>query len=944
MKNLFFVLSLSLFVNSVLFSQARLVQSFIEKNINGNSEFGNVVRTAGDVNNDGYDDIIVGAYYYHSETGRAYIYYGGAPMDSIPDVIMTGKGPRDDFAYSVSTAGDVNGDGYDDVIVGAYNDNYEVGRAYIYYGGTSMDNIPDVTLKGDETSVYFGFSVSTAGDVNNDGYDDVVVGSPASNNGKGKVYVYFGGLSVDNNPDLILTGEKAHDFFGSSVSTAGDINKDGYDDIIVGAKAFNSETGKTYIYYGGPEMDYVADFTITGKNIHDNFGFSVSTAGDVNGDGYDDIIIGAFGYQNSLGGAFIYYGGSSMDSTANLIITGESSQTFGWSVSTAGDIDNDGYDDVIVGGYSHYNGTGIAHIYKGGPTMDNIADITITGERIDNFFGFSVSNGGDINGDGYDDILVGANKYNVRTGKVYIYYGASQMDNTADFTLTGEGAGNNFGYSVSTAGDVNNDGYDDIIVGAYGYNFGTGRAYIYFGGRTTDRIADVIMTGKVTDGFFGYSVSTAGDVNGDGYDDVIVGNYKSGLGNAYIFFGGESMDNIADVTLSGEMPNVTPSDFGYSVSTAGDINGDGYDDVIVGAWSYYYGTGRVYIYLGGSPMDSIADVVLTGENTNNNFGYSVSNAGDVNNDGYDDFIIGAYGYNYGDGKVYVYFGGSSIDTVADVIITENDYQKYCYFGYSVSTAGDVNGDGYDDVIVGAIKYNYSTGRAYVYYGGSSMDNDADLTLEGEERNDYFGYSVSTAGDINNDGYDDMIVGALRKNHNDTGKVYVYYGGGNTSAGMVLTGEGYENYFGRSVSAAGDINKDGYDDFIVGADGYWANGKCYVYTDPSAPVSVDNKLPEIPLRFELFQNYPNPFGEAIPSENPTTTISYVVPSVETRHALSLQLIVYDVLGREVATLVNKKQAPGNYSVQFNAENLPSGIYFYTLSAGGFTVTKKMILLK
>ena len=128
--------------------------------------------------------------------------------------------------------------------------------------------------------------------------------------------------------------------------------------------------------------------------------------------------------------------------------------------------------------------------------------------------------------------------------------------------------------------------------------------------------------------------------------------------------------------------------------------------------------------------------------------------------------------------------------------------------------------------------------------------------------------------------------------------------------------------------------------------YDASGSSYysIVSATANPVTdVKHQSETKPSDFKLFNNYPNPFG-ADPSGNPTTTISYVVPSVETRHALSLQLIVYDVLGREVATLVNKSQPPGNYSVQFNAENLPGGIYFYTLRAGNFVKTKKMILLK
>ncbi|MEO8664044.1 MAG: integrin alpha [Ignavibacteria bacterium] len=141
-------------------------------------------------------------------------------------------------------------------------------------------------------------------------------------------------------------------------------------------------------------------------------------------------------------------------------------------------------------------------------------------------FGYTVSSAGDVNGDGYDDIIIGAYGYNSNTGRAYIYFGGSIMNTVADLVLTGEATGNDFGFSVSTAGDVNGDGFSDVIVGAYGYSSNTGRAYIYFGGASMNNSADVVMTGETTNNQFGYSVSSAGDVNGDGYSDVITGAYR----------------------------------------------------------------------------------------------------------------------------------------------------------------------------------------------------------------------------------------------------------------------------------------------------------------------------------------------------------------------------------------------------------------------------------
>ena len=164
--------------------------------------------------------------------------------------------------------------------------------------------------------------------------------------------------------------------------------------------------------------------------------------------------------------------------------------------------------------------------------MNNIADVTMTGEVVNISFGYSVSSAGDVNGDGYPDVIVGAPGFNSSTGKAYIYFGGTAMNNVVDVTMIGEAANNNFGYSVSSAGNVNNDAYSDVIIGAYGYSSGKGRAYVYYGGATMNNASDVVLTGEVTGNAFGYCVSSAGDINGDGYSDVITGspNYNSSAG------------------------------------------------------------------------------------------------------------------------------------------------------------------------------------------------------------------------------------------------------------------------------------------------------------------------------------------------------------------------------------------------------------------------------
>jgi hypothetical protein len=338
-----------------------------------------------------------------------------------------------------------------------------------------MDNVRDITLRVSPPQS-FGYSVSCAGDVNGDGYNDIMVGAPNYSN-TGRAYIFYGGSPMDKTADVILTGDVGSQF-GYSLSTAGDINNDGYSDVIVGGYIYNSNAGRAYVFLGGSPMDNIADMVITG-NANDLLGISVSSAGDVNGDGYDDAIVGGLGSgPTPIGRVYILFGGTSMDNVPDVAMTGGVGSGFGFSVSSTGDLNNDGYSDVIVGAIAEASNTGKAYVFFGGTSMDNVPDIVLTGETPGDIFGYPVSSAGDINNDQFPDLIISAIGNNSNTGKCYVYYGGPAMDNIADFTMTGEAPNNYFGVSVSQAGDVNGDEYSDLVVGAEGYNGNSGRAYI----------------------------------------------------------------------------------------------------------------------------------------------------------------------------------------------------------------------------------------------------------------------------------------------------------------------------------------------------------------------------------------------------------------------------------------------------------------------------------
>jgi len=396
---------------------------------------------------------------------------------------------------------------------------------------------------------------------------------------------------------------------------------------------------------------------LTGSGPGVSFGHSISAAGDVNGDGFQDLIVGELGAgQPPLvsGCAYVFLGGPGASSTPALTLTSSGSlDAFGEEVSAAGDLNGDGFADLAVG--APYYGPlrevdwGRAYVYYGRPALDAIPDLRVTGARFPDHLGASIAPAGDVNGDGFSDLIVSTR------GKALVYFGGSPTDSVPDLELTGVSV-----TSVSPAGDVNGDGFDDLLVsGDYSQ---AGRAYVYYGAPQPDPVPAIGIVGAPGEAF-GWSISKAGDFNGDGFGDVVVGapfnsTVGSEQGRAFIYFGGPSADAEPDVVLNGSSPY---DRFGSSLASA-DVNGDGVSDVIVGAPQYPLaaGTGRVYVFFGGPHPDSLADVILEGEVPSSAFGESVT-AGDMNGDGIADVIVGApsYGCPPGvpcspPGRVYVY--------------------------------------------------------------------------------------------------------------------------------------------------------------------------------------------------------------------------------------------------------------------------------------------------
>jgi len=467
--------------------------------------------------------------------------------------------------------------------------------------------------------------------------------------------------SLNGSNGFRLDGVTEGDFSGNSVSKAGDVNGDGFDDLIVGAIGADPNgfySGSSYVVFGKASGFSAAmnlsslngsnGFRLNGETAFDQSGLSVSTAGDVNGDGFDDVIVGAFGADPNgfySGSSYVVFGKASGFSAAMDLSSLNGSNGFrlygeadgdvsGFSVSTAGDVNGDGFDDLIVGAiYAGPNGNsaaGSSYVVFGQASgfsaamdlssLNGSNGFRLDGVAADDLSGRSVSTAGDVNGDGFDDLIVGAHGADPNgtdSGSSYVVFGKasgfsatmnlSSLDGSNGFRLDGVARFDNSGRSVSTAGDVNGDGFDDLIVGVPSANpngTSSGSSYVVFGKASGFSATMDLSTLNGSNGFrldgeaegdvSGFPVSNAGDVNGDGFDDLIVGASNADSngnlsGSSYVVFGKASGFSAAmDLSnLNGNdgfrLDGVADDSSGSSVSNAGDVNGDGFDDFIVGA-------------------------------------------------------------------------------------------------------------------------------------------------------------------------------------------------------------------------------------------------------------------------------------------------------------------------------------------------------------------------
>jgi hypothetical protein len=603
---------------------------------------------------------------------------------------------------------------------------------------------------------------------------------------------------------------------------------------------------------------------------------------------------------------------------------------------------------------------------------------------------------GDQNGDGFNDILVCSGHYDVPAlTRVDLYYGGNPMDTIPDLTFHWpKNMEENTLTKPASAGDFNGDGDPDFFLykdfSCVDPDIGP-MAFLYYGGALLDTIPDLVFTGQDNVEWFSSYVGI-GDINADGFDDVCINVIRRYESWSNIYFGSANPDTIPDLILPFdahllEIPhNYLP----------GDLNGDGQEDFCVAGdrkISSKTSVSFLNVYFGGAFLDTIPDVIFD-ERSNPNLHISrdFNIVGDVNGDGIDDLAIATYK----DTLAHIFYGSPEFDTVPDCYIKAFTWGSTTSYYYKLTPMGDVNADGFDDILTGSKTNFFGWGEVRIFQGQVNMDQCGDIFFP-----DYYsgivrgcGADIGWCGDVNGDGFDDILFSVNNDlyptdNPNRTW-VYIYAGRDSLSSNnapviidswpledtlhatvrdtllFILSGHDpydedicyicwYLNgrfrhgstyrYWIRDTlffDIPGMIDwcgfawlKPGYNK-ISGmlCDGYgkqFRNWSVFIDTSTAVGIIPDVEPPQT-RQIQVYPNYPNPF-------NSLSTIKYYLPN-QTEVTIS----IYNLSGQLVQELLNEVKPAGYHTIQWDASNQSSGVYFYQISTGEFRDIKKCVLLK
>ena len=854
---------------------------------NVNSPNGGTVAAGGDLNGDGYSDMVVARLggitppSVHT-TAEIRVYLGSANGShttadwsiTCDELLMA---CLDYFGASLA-AGDVNGDGFDDLIVGT-----QYLGVLVWLGDSQFASRPPGTPDNADWQALgsdYGYGVA-AGDLDDDGKAEIV-STVTSANG---LIVWRGSATLATDPDGTAANAvwSAAGVNDGAVSASGDVNGDGFADILSGYAGDDylypqGPRGAVFVFHGradltalpNPGSAATANRKIAGANHGDYFGITVAHAGDVGGDvdgsSCGDILVTSLGFVT--GPYWEVWGGQVAGGTVYYTALVHQALASPWRVSPAGDVNGDSFADIVafstVGGFLgtrvYLGGDGTGPSGAAGP--DGTPDAEFfwgpplpAGTRLTSVVG--VGNVGDVNGDGYSDVGAIQNPFPSSTPfipgwglRAVVFHGAGNpTDNLHTFkpaTFYYGQNGGGYGLSFSAAGDINADGFGDYVIGQPNWDGGAqtdeGRFEPVFGGPCGPYCGPPLSW--PTDAWEsnqdgaqqGWSVAGAGDLNGDGFDDVVVGAPEwdspgvTAGGRIQFYLGGASGLAVTP-SFTVENSNGAGARLGFWVSGAGDVNGDGRGDVLVSAPYATVGgiseAGAVYLYLGAATPQGVNPTpawTKSGTSSFQHFGIRTATAGDVDRDGRSDVLIASLNAGpAGEVAAYVFHGraGGLAATPTTTLVGETLADDY---SVSIGSAGDVNGDRYADVVFGEPLWN-GVGRIRVFHGSSGgVGTTAQTTVSGGISGSRFGSGVGGGGDVDGDGFGDVVVGAQWYTNTvpADGKAFVFTGsssGLSAAASVVLPGTPGDNSdYGRDVALNVDVNGDGFADVLVGAIG------------------------------------------------------------------------------------------------------------------------------
>jgi hypothetical protein len=816
-------------------------------------EVGWVATRAGDVNGDGWSDVVATSVEEVGGTtnGTARVYHGSpSGFAAAPDWSWNGTG-NEKFGFSATGVGDVDADGYDDLLVGAPSYTAplaEQGRAQLFYGsGTGLATSVGWERVGDNEGDAFGASVIPLGDVDGDGAAELAIGVPGLDDtpdgNQGAIFVFAGNpsgpLSVSAMTEL--PGPEPGAMLGTTLAALGDIDADGYVDVASSFPGWGANVGRVDLVVGGPGGVDAHAQTLTGVQSGAAYGVSVAGVGDFSGDGRADVLVGAPGFDSPPGGdvegkVYIYTGsGGPPTLNDHGDIVGGTPATrleLGAQVAGIGDVNGDG---VPEGAISRYvSGSGDDYIIV-------VAYDGVTGTSVP--FGdcahvqSALASAGDTDGDGRPELITGQYRWDTvcdssaHPGRVQVFPSVSERL-APDPEWSGLNATNpgDLGGAAIARLDFNSDGFDDLVIGAPAGDSiapSAGEAALYLGsasGLQASPIGNFDGGSLSTGDGFGIVMAGVGDVDGDGYEDLVISapqstNTLTGDGKALLYLGAPSPSTVVAPTGSAMVGGSANAGLGWAVAGAGDVDDDGLAEVVIGAPGHTGGGGQARVYGWDDVAGELVSTWSVAGPSVAELGAAVA-GGDVTGDGFSDVIVGAPGHN-GLGHVFIYEGAVDFETDSppgpiNLVGTSSGAR----FGEAVAVPGDVDGDGYGDVVASAPDHTDTMpaqGQVQLWLGASGPPTNPISQIwstTGITPDERMGTTLAGAGDIDGDGLADFVAGSPTSNAG-FGLARTFYGHKNPATlaeGWAWPGNGGTG----SGLVAGDFDGDGFDDLMVGS--------------------------------------------------------------------------------------------------------------------------------